>query len=66
MRNCARCMWAIWDYGGMQCVDCMACGDEKCPTDEDIEAAEKGGYLAFYGCHDIVEEGGIENDDEVL
>ena len=48
--KCAKCMWAIWDYAGICCVDCMACGDEKCPTDEDIDAAEKGGYLAYNGC----------------
>ena len=56
MKKCGRCMWAIWDYAGLCCVDCMACGDEKCPTDEDIDAAERGGYLAYYGCHDVVEE----------
>lgn len=50
MKKCSRCMWAIWDYSGLCCVDCMACGDEKCPTDEDIDTAEKGGYLAYYGC----------------
>ena len=48
--KCCYCMWAIWDYSGMQCVDCMACDDEKCPTDEDIETAKNSGYLAFYGC----------------
>lgn len=52
--KCARCMWAIWD-NKIQVVDCMACGDEKCPTDEDIKTAEKGGYLAFYGCHSEAE-----------
>lgn len=54
--KCARCMWAIWDYGGMQVVECMACGDEKCSTDADFEAAKKGGYLACYGCSEVVEE----------
>lgn len=48
--KCAECMWAIWDYVGMQCVDCMACKDEKCPTEEDIKYAKARGFLAYYGC----------------
>lgn len=53
--KCEECMWAIWDYAGMECVDCMAC-DEKCPTDKDVEHARKGGYLAFYECSERADE----------
>jgi hypothetical protein len=40
-------MWAIESFG--EIVECAACGDE-CPKDEDIEAAKRGGYLAYNGC----------------
>lgn len=48
--KCAECMWGVWDYAGMECVECKADLDEKCPTDADVEHARRGGYLAFYGC----------------
>ena len=46
---CEHCMWAIWDYAGMEAVACMAC-DDKCPTEQDVEASKYGGYMAYYGC----------------
>lgn len=55
--KCAECMWAIWDYAGMECVDCKAGLDDKCPTDADVEHAKAGGYLAFYGCSERTENG---------
>ena len=54
--KCAECMWAIWDYSGMCCVDCKADLDEKCPTDADFETAKYGGYLAYYGCSERSDE----------
>lgn len=53
---CNNCMWAIWDYAKIECVACMADADDKCPTSEDIATANKGGYLAFYGCSKDDEE----------
>lgn len=53
--KCENCMWQITESCG-QVVDCRAGLDDKCPTEEDIEAAARGGYLAFYGCHTEVEE----------
>lgn len=50
MCNCEKCMWAIWDYAGMEAVACRAGLDDKCPTEEDIKAADEDGYLAYYGC----------------
>lgn len=53
MCNCENCMWAIWDYAGMHAVACMEDPvDDKCPTEEDVETAKRGGYLAYYGCSD--------------
>ena len=52
--RCAECMWAVWDYAGMYPVECMNC-DEKCPTNADIEVANEGGYLAYYGCSNRAE-----------
>lgn len=48
--KCNKCMWAIYDSNTNQCVDCMACNEDKCPTDEDIKTAMALGYLAYYGC----------------
>lgn len=45
--KCTWCLWAIESFG--EIVGCVACDDE-CPTNEDIEAAKKGGYLAYNGC----------------
>ena len=53
---CNNCIWAIWDYAGIECVACMADVDDKCPTSEDIDIANKNGYLAFYGCSKDDEE----------
>ena len=52
MRDCANCMWVILERFGnfVNVVDCMACGDENCPTNADFEVAKSGGYLAYYGC----------------
>lgn len=57
MNKCINCMWQITERFGQfeQVVDCMACGDEKCPTDADFEAAKRGGYLACYGCSEITD-----------
>ena len=54
--KCNKCMWAIYDSNTNQCVDCMACNEDKCPTDEDIKTAMALGYLAFYGCSKEDEE----------
>lgn len=51
MDKCINCMWQITERFGQfeQVIGCR--GDDECPTEEDIEAARKGGYLAYYGCH---------------
>lgn len=54
--KCVECMWGVWDYAGMECVDCKAGLDDKCPTDADFEAAKYGGYLAYYGCSEREDE----------
>lgn len=41
--NCEKCAWAIWYYGTV--VEC--CNTDECPSEEELEKAEKEGCLAI-------------------